>query len=323
MKTVWVLALDRVMDSSLAITLDVLRTAQAVAAQGRVPARFEVRVLGARARVPTGCGLALHTDGRFRQALADGDAPQWAIVPAMGEYGAQLAAHLALPDALQAARLLQHLHAGGRTRIAASCASSFLLAEAGLLQRCEATTTWWMAGEFRRRYPDVALDERRMVVRDGRLLTAGSAFSQLDLMLAVLGDLVGERVATLCARYLLIDRRPSQARYMMAAHALHHDPVVAAAERWIDEHLDQPLTVRALAQALALGEKSLSRKVAAATGLSPIKLIQRRRLMMATHLIETTRTPIEAVAERVGYRDSTTLRRLMRRELGTHPSGLR
>ena len=160
MKTVWVLALDRVMDSSLTITLDVLRTAQAVAAQGKVPARFEVRVLGARTRVQTGGGLALRADASFRQALASGDAPHWAIVPAMGEYGGQLATHLALPDAVQAARLLQRLHVGGRTRIGASCASSFLLAEAGLLQQREATTTWWLAGDFRRRYPDVALDER-------------------------------------------------------------------------------------------------------------------------------------------------------------------
>ena len=162
-----------------------------------------------------------------------------------------------------------------------------------------------------------------MVVRDGHLLTAGSAFSQLDLMLAVLGDLVGVRVADLCARYLLIDRRPSQARYMMASHALHHDPLVAAAERWIDDRLAEPISVGKLAKALALSEKSLARRVQAATGLSPIKLVQRRRLMMATHLIETTKIAIEEVAARVGYRDSTTLRRLMRRELDTSPSGLR
>jgi transcriptional regulator GlxA family with amidase domain len=44
---------------------------------------------------------------------------------------------------------------------------------------------------------------------------------------------------------------------------------------------------------------------------------------MATHLIETTRLPIDEVAARVGYRDSTTLRRLIRRELEVSPSGLR
>jgi transcriptional regulator GlxA family with amidase domain len=323
MKTVWVLMLDGALDSSLAITLDLLRTAQALGASSRTPVRFDWQVLGARRRVTTGSGLTRRTDFTFREALAGTGAPHWAIVPALGEYGPRLDAALARPDVQLAARLLCQLHENGRTRIAASCASTFLLADAGLLHGRSATTTWWLAGEFRRRHPAVTLDERRMVVRDGRLLTAGSAFSQLDLMLAVIGELAGVRVAELCARYLLIDRRPSQARYMMASHALHHDPLVSAAERWIDEHLGEPIGVQALAAALALGERTLARRVNAATGLSPLKLIQRRRLLMATHLIETTRTPIETVAERVGYADSTTLRRLLRRELGQSPSTLR
>jgi transcriptional regulator GlxA family with amidase domain len=279
-------------------------------------------VLSARAQVQTGGGWRLRTDGSFRRAGQDSRLPQWVIVPALGQNGGQLSAHLSQPDALQAKRLLQTLHAS-RVPIAASCAAVFLLAEAGLLDDRTATTTWWLAAPFRERYPGVHLDERQMVVRDGSVLTAGSAFSQLDLMLAVLGDLVGVRVADQCARYLLIDRRPSQARYMAAHHALQHDPLVAAAERWIDKHLGEPITVRGLAQALATGEKTLSRKVQAATGLSPIKLIQRRRLMLATHLLETTRTSIAQVAEQVGYRDSTTLRRLLRRDLGTSPSRVR
>ncbi len=322
MKSVWILALDDVMDSSLAITLDLLRAAPALAAQSRTPVAFDVRVLGARTRVRTGCGLTLHADETFRQAVARGAAPHWVIVPAMGQHGRELADHLARPDAVQAMRLLQALHAR-KVRIGASCASVFLLAEAGLLaQRC-ATTTWWVAGQFRERFPGITLDEHRMVVRDGNVLTAGSAFSQLDLMLAVIGDLAGVRVAELCARYLLIDRRPSQARYMIAAHSQVHDPLVEAAERWIDDHLGEPITVAALAGTLATSTKSLARKVQAATGLSPIRLIQRRRLMMATHLIETSKLAIDDVAARVGYRDSTTLRRLMRRDLDTSPSALR
>jgi transcriptional regulator GlxA family with amidase domain len=53
------------------------------------------------------------------------------------------------------------------------------------------------------------------------------------------------------------------------------------------------------------------------------ELIQRRRPMLATHLLGTTRSSIAQTAEQVGYPDSTTLRRLIRRDLGTSPSGLR
>lgn len=322
MKTVWIVVPDGAMSSSLAITLDVLRTAQALVSQSKARGVFDFKLIAARRRATTGAGLALAAHMTPREAAASGRPPAWVIVPAMGEYGERLTAHLGQPDAVAAQRLLCTLHAAG-VPIAASCASVFLLAEAGLTTGRTVTTTWWLAGVFRERYPHTALDERRMVVRDGLLLTSGSAFSHLDLMLAVLADLVGVRVADLCARYLLIDRRPSQARYMMAAHALHRDPVVVSAERWIDEHLTEPVSVGGLARTLGLSEKSLSRRVQAATGLSPIRLIQRRRLMTATHLIETTKLPIEEVAARVGYRDSTTLRRLMRRELETSPSALR
>jgi len=326
-KTVWILALDEVLDSSLAITLDLLRAAQSIAAQRRTPLALEMRVLGARRLVRTGCGLVLRADDTFRNALAAAPArrgrPDWAIVPAMGQYGTALVEHLARPDAVQARELLAAL-AGRRVPIGASCASVFLLAEAGLLEGRAATTTWWVADHFRRRYPGVELDERRMVVRDGAMLTAGSAFSQLDLMLAVLADLGGLQLADDCARYLLIDRRPSQARYMVAAHTRHHDPLVAAAEAWVDRHLGEAsITVERLAGALATTPRTLSRKVLAATGFPAIKLIQRRRLMMATHLLETTRLPLEQVAERVGYATGTTLRRLLRRELDTSPSALR
>jgi transcriptional regulator GlxA family with amidase domain len=319
MKTVWVLALQGVLDSSLAISLDLLRAAQALLAQSKSPQRLQFRVLGATKSVRTGGGLVLRADETFGRASGT---PDWAIVPALGEFGPRLAAHLDARDALQARRLVQTL-AQGRCQIAASCASVFLLARAGVLDGRGATTTWWLADEFRERFPAVDLDERRMVVRDGRLLTAGSAFAQLDLMLALLTELAGPRVAQACARYLVIDRRPSQARYMMAAHARRHDPLVTRAERWIDEHLAQGVSVAALAGQLTMSEKTLSRRMRAATGLTPVRFLQRRRVLMATHLIETTKLPIEEVAARVGYRDSAALRRLIRRELDTRPSALR
>jgi transcriptional regulator GlxA family with amidase domain len=319
MKTVWIIALDGVLDSNLAITLDLLRAAQSLLAQSKSPVRIEWRVIGARAHVDTGAGLRLRTDETFAHV---GGRPDWAIVPALGEFGGRLIARLAQRDVARAQTLLEALHAQ-KTGIAASCASVFVLARAGLLDGRCATTTWWLADEFRTAFPLVDLDERRMVVREGRLLTAGSAFAQLDLMLALVAELAGPRIAQACARYMVIDRRPSQARYMAATHVQRHDPLVARAERWIDEHLAHGVTVGALAKYLAVSDKTLSRRMHAATGLAPIRFVQRRRVLAAAHLIETTKLPIEEVATRVGYRDSTTLRRLIRRELQTRPSALR
>lgn len=323
MKTLLILALDGVMDSSLAITLDVFKAARTFAAGVNKAADVRILVAGHQRVVRTGGNLRLHVDVTFASVRQGLSTPSWIVVPGLGLLtDAAITARLAKKDALEAMRLLQHMD-GGASQIGASCSAVFLLAQAGLLDGRHATMTWWLAHIFRDRHPQVHLDETRMLVRDGRLLTGGSAFSQLDLALAIVADAMGEAVAHLCSRYLLIDSRASQARYMMPTRMQHRDPTVVAAERWIDAHLAGSISVVALSRHLAVSPKTLSRRIGAATGVSPIKFIQRRRLLHASHLLETTSMSIDAIAAKVGYQDATALRKLVRREFDTTPAALR
>ena len=75
--------------------------------------------------------------------------------------------------------------------------------------------------------------------------------------------------------------------------------------------------------AVALSPKTLARRITAATGLSPVRFLQRRRVLEAVRLIETTTMTIDEIATNVGYQDATALRKIIRRELGTTPSALR
>lgn len=323
MHTVLVLALDGVMDSSLTVTLDTFRTAAAFRERARSRgAALQWHVAGHKRRVRTGGSLRLDADVTFREVLDGAVRAEWLIVPGLGLTSAKaIEARLARPDALAAMELLRQRRVA--KRIAASCSAVFLLAEAGVLAGRAATTTWWLAQTFRERHPDVRLDEGRMVVRDGAFLTAGSALAQLDLALAVVTATLGPEIAHLCSRYMLIDRRASQARYMIPSHVRHVDDVVLAAERWIDAHLAQPLSIAGLASAVAVSPKTLGRRIFAATGMSPMRFLQRRRVMEAVHLIETTAETLDAIAARVGYQDATALRKIIKRELGTTPSTLR
>jgi transcriptional regulator GlxA family with amidase domain len=322
MKTILVMALDGMMDSSLAITLDTLRAGQGFLQKAGKPAGVRILTAGYRKTVRTGGGMRFDTDRLFRDLAPQSPRADWVVVPGLGMTSDDaVSARFLQKDALAAMELLKAFP--GTTRIGASCSSVFLLAEAGLLSGCEVTMTWWLAQVFRGRYPEIRLDETRMLVRDGRFMTAGSAFAQLDLVLAVVADAMGESVAELCSRYLLIDRRPSQARYMIRSHIQHVDPTVVAAERWIDANLSEPISIAELAAVLAGSPKTLARRIDAATGVSPIKLVQRRRLLHAVHLLETTSMPIEMIAGSVGYRDGTALRKIIKRELGMTPSSLR
>lgn len=323
MQTILVLALEGMMDSGLAITLDTLRAGMTFLANGGRKGQVRVVTAGRKKHIHTGSGMRLTTDLTFQQVISSGFAPNWVLLPGVGMISeAEVAARVAESDAIAAMQLLQVL-AAADVKISASCSSVFFLAEAGLLQGRSATMTWWLAPIFRVRYPDIKLDETKTLVRDGQFLTAGAAFSQLDVALAIVTDTMGAEIAHLCSRYLIIEQHPSQARYMMPTHIRQVDTTVIAAERWIDANVAKPISVTDLSAELAVTPKTLARRIQAATGVSPVKFIQRRKLMHAVHLIETTQMSIDSVAEKVGYQDGTALRKLVKREFGTTPGGLR
>jgi transcriptional regulator GlxA family with amidase domain len=79
-----------------------------------------------------------------------------------------------------------------------------------------ATTTWWLAPMFRKRYPNVQLDESNMIVKSGRFVTAGAALSHIDLALCLIRE-ISPQLASLTAKYLIVDSRASQQKRLVQA----------------------------------------------------------------------------------------------------------
>ena len=158
------------------------------------------------------------------------------VVPAIGEKAPEpLAAALATPEARAAARYFAEWADQG-AQVAAACIGTFVAAESGVLDDETATTTWWLAPYFRQRYPRVRLDDGRMLVRSGRVLTAGAALSHMDMALWLIRQASPSLAAT-TARYLIVDSRPTQSAYAMSDHLAHADPIVQQFERWARDRL--------------------------------------------------------------------------------------
>jgi transcriptional regulator GlxA family with amidase domain len=90
-----------------------------------------------------------------------------------------------------------------RAQVAASvCTGSFLLAEAGLLARGQATTHWASIERMRQTYPAIDVIDGPRYVRMGKVITSAGISAGIDMALRVVADVFGEGVATESARYM-------------------------------------------------------------------------------------------------------------------------
>jgi transcriptional regulator GlxA family with amidase domain len=308
---IYVLALDGVFDTGLSTVLDAFQTANELAEMsGLTTQRFDVSIVGVRRAVKTSQGLTVPVKRAQRRAP-----PDWVVVPALGfKTPGPLQAALARRDIHDAIEILRDWANRGATT-AAACVGTFVLAESGLLDNQSATTTWWLSPLFRQRYPRVQLDESRMIVSSGKVVTAGAALSHMDLALWFVRQR-SPRLAALTAKYLVVDSRPSQSAYVLTDHLAHSDAMVERFERWARGRLMHGFSLEAAALATGASKRTVARRLQAVLGKSPLSYFQELRVERAVHLLKTTDQSVDEIAGRVGYRDGVTLRNLLRRRLG-------
>jgi transcriptional regulator GlxA family with amidase domain len=205
---------------------------------------------------------------------------------------------------------------------ATACIGTFVLAEAGLLDGEEATTTWWLSPLFRQRYPRVRLDDSRILVQSNTMLTAGAALSHLDLALALIRRASPE-LANLTARYLVVDVRTSQSIYSIPDHLAHADPLIQRFERWARGRLAEGFSLDQAAEALRTSKRTLARRMEDVLGKSPLAFFQELRVERAVHLLKTSDSSVDQIATQVGYAGGVTLRALLRKRLGRGVSEIR
>ncbi|MET3970398.1 helix-turn-helix domain-containing protein [Bradyrhizobium sp. MOS001] len=305
------LALEGFWDTGLTVTLDAFTIANnfAAAQTGGAP-HFDVSIVGVRKKVRSGQGFAIPV-----KSVTSDLKPDWVIVPALNtSRPEQLIPALDRRDVREAVKQLQSWYAEG-ARIAASCIGTFVLAEAGLLDGRDATTTWWLSPLFRQRYPNVRLDEARMLVTSDRVVTAGAAMGHLDLALWFIRQASPE-LAAVVSRYLLADLRSLQAPFIIPNHLAQADPLIQRFERWAREHLKQGFSLQEAASALATSARTLQRRCESVLGKSPLSYFQDLRVERAQSLLHGSGLDVDAIAAEVGYEDGATLRTLLRERLG-------
>jgi AraC family transcriptional activator FtrA len=229
----------------------------------------------------------------------------------------------ATPDELPA--LLRRAHARG-ARIVSLCTGAFLLAASGLLDGRRATTHWSECSQLASRYPGVTVDPGVLFVDEGDILTSAGSAASMDLCLHLVRQDHGTEIATQIARQLVVppQRDGGQAQYIDAPlPRLDDSNLFAETIAWLQEHVDEPITVADLAARSAMSPRTFARRFLAGTGTTPYRWLLRQRVQLAQRLLETTGLSIETIAQRTGFSTAANLRKHFNRAMQTSPQSYR
>ena len=145
-------------------------------------------------------------------------------------------------------------------------AGAWALALAGLLSGRRATTHWEDLEEFAARFPDIDVRPDRFVV-DGPRFTTGGASPALDMMLNLIRARQGYALALDVASIFIYDqsRAAEDPQPMVSLGRLGwHEPRVSAAIRLMEERVERPLAIPAIARRAGVGARTLEAPVPAA-----------------------------------------------------------
>jgi transcriptional regulator GlxA family with amidase domain len=211
-------------------------------------------------------------------------------------------------------------------RVASVCTGAFVLAAAGLLDGRRVTTHWAWCDSLAARHPAADVQPDHLYVDDGDLWTSAGVTAGIDLFLAIVEADHGPEIAHAIAGWLVVfvQRPGGQAQFsaQLRAHPAR-TPALTQLLRWLPDHLDDDLTVAALARRAAMSPRSFARAFRAEVGITPAAHVEALRVEAARRLLESSDLTVETVAVTVGLQRVETLYRAFRRRVGTTPARYR
>lgn len=205
--------------------------------------------------------------------------------------------------------------------VASLCVGAFLLASTGLLNGKKCSTHWGFQNEFREMFPEVEVIDGSIVTEENRLYSSGGAMSYWNLLLYLVEKYTDRQTAILASKYFAIDiDRDSQATFaMFQGQKNHNDAAIKQAQEFIDNHVQEKISIDDLAELVALGRRSFERRFKIATNNSVLEYINRVKIESAKRSFEMSRKNINEVMYAVGYTDTKSFRTIFKKITGLTP----
>lgn len=278
---------------------------------GKAPL-FDVQLVGVKKKVELNNGLyAVNTS----QLLKDVTQTDLVVIPALfGDMKNAIALNQKLLP-----WIIQQYNNG--SEVASLCVGAFLLASTGLLNGKKCSTHWGFQNEFREMFPEVQVMDGSIVTEEVRIYSSGGANSYWNLLLHLVEKYTDRQTAILASKYFAIDiDRDSQSAFaMFQGQKKHNDEAIKQAQDFIENNIQEKITIDELAALVSVGRRSFERRFKAATNNSVLEYINRMKVEFAKRSFETSRKNINEIMYDVGYTDTKAFRTIFKKITGLTP----
>jgi transcriptional regulator GlxA family with amidase domain len=205
--------------------------------------------------------------------------------------------------------------------VASLCVGAFMLAATGLVDGRKCATHWMAANDFRKMFPKVNLVEDRVITDEQGVYSSGGAFSYLNLVLYLIEKYAGRNVAVFMSKAFQIDiQRESQSPFMIfQGQKAHGDDLMVQVQEFIEQHVQDRITVDHLATKFAVSRRNLERRFKKATSNSIVEYMQRVKIEAAKMSLESSRENVNEVMYNIGYTDPKAFRTTFKKITGLSP----
>jgi transcriptional regulator GlxA family with amidase domain len=204
-------------------------------------------------------------------------------------------------------------------RYGSICTGAFVLSDAGLLDGKRVATHWNAATRLAAACPGACVEPDAIYVKDGQLFTSAGVTAGMDLALAMVEDDHGRELALRVARELVMFLKRPGGQSQFSAHLAAQTaerPTWSELQDHVLTHLQDDLSVPALASRAGMSERNFARTFRQETGNTPADFVEMARIDAARRLAEESNLPAKRLADAVGYATVDGFRRAFARRLG-------
>jgi transcriptional regulator GlxA family with amidase domain len=213
-------------------------------------------------------------------------------------------------------------HINQARRVAAIGGGIYGVAPTGLLDGREVTTHWRYANEVARCFPNLRVDPRRHLVKDGAFYTSSGAGAAIDLSLALIEEDYGRHIASVVAEEFVSAPMNGNGQHKLPSPLVFDSqPADRFAELipWIMRNLHEDLSVNTLARRACMSPSHFNRAFKSVFGSAAGEFVETLRINEAKRRLSVPKRTLEIIAASVGFSDAQTFRRAFERRLGAKP----